>query len=629
MGLLTVLVARTVMNSLEDKYYEVCIIGYKNSVYTYHLDKKIKNGVIVEVKLRGKSCQGVVLQSVQKPSFKTNQIDKVTEFYFPLKYMDIVSFLSRYYCASLGESFSIFKPFLSSNSHESSTKKLEIDISLSTYQQKAFDEIVKSNQPLLFGVTGSGKSEIFMKLFEKYINEGKRVLFLMPEISLTSQMKKRLQHFFGDSVIMWHSKVTKKAKEKMLEKLYDGSSYIIAGARSALFLPIKDLGLIVVDEEHDDSYKSFSNPKLNAKDMALYMGKMLDAKVLLASATPSVSSYVSRDIIRLDKTFYNSKKEYIFDDGISGLSNLVLKHISEALLKNEQIMVFVPTRANFKYLVCKSCGIFAKCPYCSVGMSIHTSYNVLRCHYCNFAKKIPQVCEECGGELESQRLGTEEITKTLREFFPDNVIEKFDKDSITTNKKLESTLSKFNQKKIDILVGTQMLSKGHDYLGVKLAVVIGLDYILAIGDYRAMERAVSLMHQVSGRCARSGEGKVIIQSKNREFFEKYLFDYEKFLKDEMNDRKDLYPPYVRFMRFLFVDKNQKIALENMNRALRLIEDFEDVEVVGAGQAAIETIAGKHRYYILLRAKKATLLIKAYHLCKDIKFDVDMDPVNFS
>jgi primosomal protein N' (replication factor Y) len=217
----------------------------------------------------------------------------------------------------------------------------------------------------------------------------------------------------------------------------------------------------------------------------------------------------------------------------------------------------------------------------------------------------------------------------LRLIFEDCVVEKFDKDSITTAKKLETTLGKFNERKIDILVGTQMLSKGHDYLGVKLAVILGLDHIVAIGDHQAMQRAISLMQQVSGRCARSGEGKVVIQTTNRNFFEKYIGDFEKFLIDEKENREGLYPPFVKFMRMLFVEKDQKKAELNMKKALSMIESFDEVEIVGAGRAAVEIIAGKFRYYILLRANKATSLIKAYHLCSSIKFDVDMDPINFS
>lgn len=606
----------------------MCIVGYKNSVYTYHSNAEYEISRYVVVKLKNKQLRGLVVNEVSKPSFQTQEIMELEDLYLPKASLELARFISSYYCCSLGETLKNFIPFRimdksSFDFHPTNT------IILSDEQENALQKIVAFSKPLLFGVTGSGKTEVFMKFFESYLLQNKRILFLMPEISLTSQMKQRLQDVFGDCVAIWHSKLTKKQKNETLNKIYDGSAKVIAGARSALFLPIKDLGCIVVDEEHDDAYKSFSNPKINAKDVAQYYAKLLDIKVLLASATPTLASYLSKDVVRLHSSYFQTDKRYIIDESPLGLSNVILGQIEKALLQKQQVIVFVPTRANFKYLVCKSCGVSVQCPYCSVGMSLHLGHNLLRCHYCHYATKIPDSCLECGGELESQRLGTQEVVDTLNKVFPLASVEKFDKDTMTTAAKLQKTLQRLSDKKIDILVGTQMLSKGHNYHGVQLAVILGLDHLLGLGDFRAQERAVSLMHQVSGRAGRKGEGIVVIQTQNRAFLEKYIDDYENFLKDEKEQRLQMYPPFVRFMRFLFSHKKSDVAKQSMQECINIVQKLEDIEIVGAGKAPIELIASKYRYVILLRSQKATNLIRAYHHCSHIGFDVDMDPLNFS
>ena len=247
----------------------------------------------------------------------------------------------------------------------------ESSLKLSTKQTQALKFLKNHKVSLLFGDTGSGKTEIYMQYFCDMLQENKRSIFLMPEISLTPQMSQRLEQHFGESVVMWHSKLTPKQKKQALEKIYSGEAKIIAGPRSALFLPIKDLGLIVVDEEHDDSYKSSSRPRYNARDIAIYMGKLYDVPVVLGSATPSLSSYTKFPYIRLKGGYFSSKKEFIYEKSVENLTHLIYENLNDIVSSKEQAIVFLPTRANFKYLICGDCGHTYECEFCSVGMSIH------------------------------------------------------------------------------------------------------------------------------------------------------------------------------------------------------------------------------------------------------------------
>jgi len=451
----------------------------------------------------------------------------------------------------------------------------------------------------------------------------------MPEISLTPQMEKRLTNYFGKRLVMWHSKLTKKRKEEILEKIHNNEVDIVAGARSALFTPLTNLGLIIVDEEHDDSYKSMMKPRYHARDMAVYMAKKLGAKVILASATPSLSSYHKYDVVRLKKPFIKTKKRYYFMGGTT-LNNAMLKKLMENFEAEEQSLLFVPTRGNFKYLYCQKCGVTHLCPYCSVGMALHRKVRHLKCHYCNYTEAIRTVCTHCGYEpLISERMGTEEVKEIVESAIPNMVIEQFDRDSITTATKLKKALKRFEAKESHLLLGTQMLSKGHDYANITLSIILGMDYILGLGDYRARERAMSLLLQVAGRSGRAKSAEVIVQSQNADFFSLYLNDYEAFLKDEMLFVEDMYPPFVSLARILIShvkeEKAGKITLDTVTK----LKAFEGVEIVGHGKAPIERIANKYRFNILLRASKRSILLKALHFVNNPLIEIDMDPVEFS
>jgi primosomal protein N' (replication factor Y) len=424
--------------------------------------------------------------------------------------------------------------------------------------------------------------------------------------------------------------VTKKRKEQILEGIHSGRVKIVAGARSSLFLPLKDIGLIVVDEEHDDSYKASNRPRYHARDTAIYMGQVLDAKVLLGSATPALTSYHKFPHFRLKGTFFEGSKKIHFIPEAQEISERIYEEIGSVLEEGNQAIIFLPTRANYKYLTCFECGKFVECPFCSVGMSIHLERNALRCHYCNYVERIPKACPTCKSEsLKSNRIGTAQVVSDLSAMFPKKNFFKFDRDEITTETKLKKALKSFNDKEIDVLVGTQMLSKGHDYHDIKLVVVFGIDSILAMADFRSRERALSLLLQVSGRAGRKGEGKVLIQTSNREFFEHYIHDYEQFLKDELPYRKDLYPPYKKLMKFLVSHKNKYKAKETLEQLQLMLEEIQDVDVVGFGEAPINKIASKFRFQVLLRSSSPKALLELAQRCKIPNVEIDIDPVSFS
>ena len=609
-------------------YYLVSLLSSPLSPLTYTYEEELKSGNIVEVTLNNKSRLGVILSKTAQPDFVCTDILSIKEEFFREETLGLAKFISEYYVCSLGDALNLFVPISKNSLHVEVSVKT--DIILSVEQQKAYDFLQKHNKALLFGDTGSGKTEVYIKLIEECINSGKNAIFLMPEIGLTPQTKKRLKHAFGDLVAIWHSKVTKKRKEQILKDLENGKIALIAGTRSALFLPILNLGLIVVDEEHDDSYKSNQRPRYNARDLALLFAKRKDAKVVLGSATPSLGSFKNLPKYRLKGTYYPSTKAIYFEHANNELSNPMIEKINEHLEKDSQVIVFLPTRANFKSIACQECGEKVLCPFCSVGMSLHVNSNALKCHYCNFAQAIPKECPSCHSKhMRSNRIGTAEVTKILQELFPTKTIEKFDRDEVTTQKKLNTKLKNFNEKMIDVLVGTQMLAKGHDYHGVGLSVIMGIDTILNLPDFRARERAMSLLLQVAGRSGRKGLGEVYIQTQNREFFEEFFGDYEAFLNDELHFREEIYPPYKKLLKVLVSHVKDEKASQIMSEVEKVTHSFPEVEVVGYGKANIEKIANKYRYNMLLRSSNIKELLKFAHSCKHLHVEIDIDPLSFS
>ncbi len=612
-------------------YYEVSLLKSPLNPLTYQSEEEINIGskILVPLARRKNSLDAVVIKKVDKPKFKCVNIEEVTSFYYDDKMLKIASFISQYYVCALGEALGVYTPFDKDKTLEKNSITFDSEIILSKEQEKAFHFLENKKQALLFANTGSGKTEIYIKTIEKILNKGSDALLLMPEISLTPQMQKRLEKVFGKAVAVWHSKVSKKKKQEILDGIYKGEIKLVAGARSALFLPFSNLELIVVDEEHDESYKSDSKPRYHAKDLAIYISKKFDIRLILGSATASISSFDKLPYFRLKETFFDTKKRIFFDDSSQDLSTKIINKISQTLDNEHQVIVFLPTRANFKYQICSSCGKSVHCPFCSVSMSLHKNDRALKCHYCGYSQQIPEVCPTCeNGIIHNLRVGTAEIETQLNELFPNKTIKRFDRDEIKTDTKLKAVLNDFNKNKIDILVGTQMLSKGHDYHNVKLAVILGIDSILNMNSYKARERALSLLIQISGRSGRKGEGEVVVQTKNEEFFKYYLqeCDYQEFLKEELVFRVGLYPPYLKIAKVVFSHTNGLKVKDELDKYVYILKQMKNIQIVGSGQCAIFKIANKFRYEIILRSSNIKALLVSLHSINSDMASIDMDTV---
>mgnify|MGYP003413218709 FL=1 len=612
-------------------YYELAILKSPLQNLTYESEEIIENGSLVEVILakRKNSNLAVVIKKVDKPDFKCSTILSIKDEFYTDFMLEIADFVSKYYICSMGFALSLFQAFNKNIVYENSSIEYKKEITLSSFQQEAKDFLDSKKQALLFAKTGAGKTEIYIKTIKEILKQGKQAVFLMPEISLTPQMEKRLKEVFDSSVAIWHSKVTAKRKKEILNKLQNGDIKLIAGARSALFLPYSNLGLIIVDEEHDNSYKSDTTPRYNAKDLAIFIAKKFDLRLILGSATPSINSFYKIPYFELDKTFYETKKSYIFENSSQNISNKTLELIKKSIENKNQTIVFLPTRANFKHQICFDCGKSVECPFCSVSMSLHKNDLALKCHYCGFAQKIPEFCPSCKtGIVRNHRVGTAEIEELLKNEFPNSIIKRFDKDSVNSEKSLKKILDEFNENKIDVLVGTQMLSKGHDYHNVKLAVVLGMDSLLNMSSYKARENALSLLLQISGRSGRNGFGEVVIETKNEEFFKYYLEEsnYKEFLKSELEFRKDLYPPFVKLARVVLSSTNGLKIKEELNEIVKDLKNNKDIEVVGFGECAIFKIANKYRYEVIIRSKEVKAILNALHYLKSTNISIDMDTI---
>lgn len=613
-------------------YYLVAPFGAKSPPFTYKSRTAYEKGTLVEIPLREKVVLGVVLGSVQKPSFECKEIVG-QKGCFDSRQVLLAEFVAYYYFCTLSEAYNLMQPHygfgnsssgnhcvglaicqeMSINPHITHTPQLH---PLSQTQKRALDFVLAKPISLLFGDTGSGKSEIYFHLIASALTQGKSALFLMPEISLTPQIESRLKNAFGEQVGIWHSKVSQKQKKEILQKLKSNELKIIAGARSALFLPIQNLGIIIIDEEHDDAYKSFQNPRYNARDCALYLSKKCGLQVVLGSATPSLTSYYLAKkggyLYRLKGAFFEeAKKQYILENSPTSLTPLLLSHIKSTLQAKKQAIIFVPTRANFKALLCQECGYGFACPFCSVNMSLHIKQNRLICHYCGYSQITPKSCLECDSQnLTTKRIGTQQIADELKQSFSEAKIGIFDKDHITTSGKLNEALRAFRDGEIDILVGTQMLSKGHDYHNVELAVILGIEYVLNGGDFRSFERGIALLHQIAGRSGRKHIGKVFIQSPQAEFLRGFLGDYEEFLAWEEKRRSDNYPPFRKLVMIHCSHLRQERAKEQMEEILPILERQKNIHIIGHGSNAIERIANKWRFHILLNGEKISDILEA-------------------
>lgn len=539
---------------------------------------------------------------------------------------------------------------------------------LSETQQKVYEGISaqikneKSPQILLHGVTASGKTEVYFKLIDDTIKSGKNVLFLAPEIALASQLTKRLAKKFGTrDVAIWHSSISEGERYDVWQKLYKNEIKILAGARSAVFAPLKDIGLIIIDEEHEGAYKQTSPaPRYDARLVARKLAEFNNCPLILGSATPDISSYYravnSNHLFEMLKRYNNAKvapvtvinmQEY----GRAAYKSLISKPLQTAIketLDNKQQVILLINRRGFStYTQCQGCGHVIECPNCAIPMIWHAKDNMLKCHYCNHVEYFPDVCPNCGFDgLKNSGTGTQKIEQYIKDLYPDYNIERIDSDVLVRKGEHIRLLEKFQNGDIDILVGTQMIAKGLDNPNVTLVGVISADASFNLPDFRASERGFQLLTQVAGRAGRGEfKGRVFFQTYNPDYYaleSAKSQNYFDFYKQEIASREDFdYPPFSQIIRLILSSTNnfraEKAAQEIALRLCTMIEKFgfgERLEVLGPTPCVIERINGYYRFQIIIKNKledKGHQFVSSFlnkiTAPKDIKMTIDVDPLD--
>ena len=517
---------------------------------------------------------------------------------------------------------------------------------LNKHQQSAFDQINNSyknhNVTLLHGITSSGKTEIYSKLIDEVLQNGKQILYLLPEIALTTQIISRLQKYFGDKISVFHSKYSLNERVEVWNNLLDKQkkTQIILGARSSVLLPFSNLGLIIVDEEHETSYKQFEPaPRYHARDAAIILANLHKAKVLLGSATPSIESFFNTknnkyglvelnhrfgDVLLPEIELTDIKEKYRKKLMTAHFSDRLINLIQEALGEKEQIILFQNRRGFSPIVECTTCGIAPQCPNCDVSLTYHKFKEELRCHYCGYSKPMPKTCPACENPTMSTKgFGTEQIEIELNDIFPQAKVGRMDLDTTRGKYGYHKIISAFQEHEIDILVGTQMLSKGLDFQNVTLVGILNADNMLNFPDFRAHERSFQLMAQVSGRAGRAKKrGKVIIQTFNphHQILQQVsVNDYDNMYKDQINERYEYhYPPLVRLVKITLKHKDLNrlnTASEWMGKSLKNI--FFD-NVLGPASPSISRIRNLYLKNILIKLPNDKPINQSKNIIQKIK-----------
>ncbi|MEI9946378.1 MAG: primosomal protein N' [Chitinophagaceae bacterium] len=522
-------------------------------------------------------------------------------------------------------------------------RDVKIDFELTEAQQKALAETKASfkKKPvcLLHGVTSSGKTNIYIKLIEEYIRKGRQVLYMLPEIALTSQIIRRLQKHFGGYIGIYHSKFSQNERVEIWNKVKNGELKVVLGARSSVFLPFADLGFIICDEEHDTSYKQQDPaPRYNGRDAAIYFSSLFNANVVLGSATPSLETYYNAvtgkyGLVELMQRFgdfelppieiIDTKKIERKDKSKVILSPQLVEKVQEIVDRKKQVILFQNRRGYSPYQVCAVCGWIPQCKYCDVSLTFHKFTNKLVCHYCGTTYPPALNCAACGNHNFVQRnFGTEKIEEMLQETFPDAKIARMDIDTVRGKNAHDVLIQQFEQHRIDILVGTQMVVKGLDFDNVDLVGILDADGLLHFADFRVNERAFQLMEQVSGRTGRKGAtGRVLVQTSQPshpvlEYVQQH--DYKKMFNEELEKRKQfLYPPFTRLIHLSFKHKLKEVvehAAQQFANALKI--KYNDY-IVGPAEPVIGRVRNQYLMELLIKLPRDQKLIAK---CKEDIFD---------
>lgn len=508
-------------------------------------------------------------------------------------------------------------------------RSINLDFELSPAQAVALQQVragfEQKNVCLLHGVTSSGKTQVYMKLMEEMLQQGKQVLYMLPEIALTAQIIRRLQKHFGGYILIYHSKFSQNERVEIWNKVKTGEARIVLGARSSLFLPFHTLGLVICDEEHDTSYKQQDPaPRYHARDAAVYFASLFNAKVLLGSATPSVESYYNAmggkyALVTLAQRFgnvpmpviemINTRQIKMPDKSKVIISPPLQEAIAQSLQHNRQVILFQNRRGYSPYQVCQTCGWIPHCKQCDVSLSYHKTKGKLMCHYCGTVYPLVIACEACGNHLFAQQnFGTEKIEETLQELFPEARLARMDADSIKGKHGHDALIQLFEQARIDILVGTQMVVKGLDFENVELVGILDADAILGFTDFRVNERGFQLMEQVSGRAGRKDiQGKVLVQVRNPGhpvLLKVQQHDYASFYQEEMEGRRQFfYPPFSRIINILFRHKDAGIVNAAAMAFASQMKPYLEKYMIGPAQPVVNKVRNLFLMELMLKLPK--------------------------
>ena len=537
---------------------------------------------------------------------------------------------------------------------------------LNPEQKSVFDGILSSNKNvfLIHGVTGSGKTEVYLQLVESYLNKGKDSIILVPEIALTPQTIDRFVGRFGQNVAILHSRLTLNQRFEQWRKIRSGEYKIVVGARSAIFAPFKNLGLIIIDEEHENTYKSSQNPKYVTSEVARMRLDNTGGKLVLGTATPTIETYYRAKLDDYVLFKMNNRatmmdvptikvidmREELKNGNKSIFSNELYLSITDRLKKNEQIVLFLNRRGYSGFVTCRSCGYVTKCDSCDVSMTMHKSNNRMVCHYCGKSEEVPVICPVCKSKyIKHFGIGTEKVEEEVKRLFPSARVARMDSDNIRKKEDYDNILGSMKKGEIDILIGTQMISKGLDFPNVTLVGIIAADTTLNLPDFRSAEKTFQLTTQVAGRAGRGDvEGSVYLQTYNPDHFSiQYAKDnnYEAFFNEELKLRREFgYPPFLNLIVITIFGPNLKKCIGTANSAYEMLEKRtkrvrEDLSIIEPHLAPIEKINGNYRMQIVLKIgynieeevkdiiKRVIILNEGKIDTEGLKFSIDIDPIN--
>lgn len=643
--------------------YNIGIRRDFDSLYSYSYREKLDNGQLVIVNFRNRDDIGIVVNS-DPPSFsgKIKNIVSVLPYAIPEKYLKFAKFVSEYNITAFGNILKLLVPFSISQilNPERKLKKLDISLSaaeLNSAQKEALEKLLKHQADfkvtLFQGITGSGKTEVFLEFAKSILSLNKQILIMVPEIALSTELSKKVASRLGVDCYIWHNSVSPTRKLAIWKKALNGEQICIVGARSALYIPFGNLGAIIIDEEHDNSYKQTESVLYNARDMAIYLGSCLNIPIILSSATPSVETYNNAisgkyEYVKLTTRYYEKAKlpEIVIDDirdreNIGVLSHYSMHAIKRCLASGKQALVFVNRRGHTPRVLCRFCGWKFSCPACSSWLCYHAETNNFLCHYCGHIANVRTTCGRCGkGDLIGDGAGVEKVAIECDRILPNARILPLSSDNMNTPKKIAKNLEMIKNNEVNLIIGTQIVSKGHNFDNLDLVVITCVDSMLYGDDFRSLEKAFQTIYQVSGRAGRKdgSSSKVIIQTYNAgekllQFIAKN--DVDSIYEMELKNRRFMgMPPFGKITAIIVSGFDRDEAYAVCKNIILNAPANNEVKIYGPLVPSISKLRSRYRFRIHVLSKTniqnyIKFWIDSIEVPKGISIIVNVDPYDFS